>query len=505
MSMDIKWAKSFGDTGNDNGMSIATDSNGNVYVTGYFTGSITIGNTPQITSNSDDDVYVAKYNTNGVAQWAKSFGSAGNELGQSIATDSNGNVYVTGYFTQNITIGNTPQLNSAGDYDVYVAKYNTNGDAQWAKSFGNTGKDRGMSIATDSNGNVYVTGIFTGSITIGNTPQLTSNSGSGIFVAKYNTNGVAQWAKSFEGTSHEFAQSIATDSNGNVYVTGYFQGSITIGSTPQLNSKGSGDIYVAKYDTNGDAQWATSFGDTGFDLGQSIATDSNGNVYVTGRFQGSITIGNTPQLTSEGGSDIFVVKFSPPAPPPSLPADASCFPGNTPIQTNQGIVNICDLCPNKHTIRGNKIETVTQNTGIEDFLILIKKDTLYPNIPSQDTYITFDHIIFVNKQNVRAGVLEIRAQESGIPDLMNRICQVPYNGEILYNVLLKDEKHDYMCVNNLIVETMSPKNVFAKYYSYLKNKKQGEKNSELEESFKKYSARTHALVKKHNRSRISKM
>lgn len=188
-----------------------------------------------------------------------------------------------------------------------------------------------------------------------------------------------------------------------------------------------------------------------------------------------------------------------------LPQDASCFPGNTPIQTDQGIVNICDLCPNKHTIRGNKIETVTQNTGIEDFLILIKKDTLYPNIPSQDTYITFDHIIFVNKQNVRAGVLEIRAQESGIPDLMNRICQVPYNGEILYNVLLKDEKHDYMCVNNLIVETMNPKNVFAKYYSYLKNKKQGEKNSELEESFKKYSAMTHALVKKHNRSRISKM
>jgi hypothetical protein len=133
---------------------------------------------------------------------------------------------------------------------------------------------------------------------------------------------------------------------------------------------------------------------------------------------------------------------------------------------------------------------------------LIKKDTLYANVPSQDTYTTFDHNIFVNKQTVRAGVLEIRAQESGNPDLMNRICQVPYNGETLYNVLLKNEKHDYMCVNNLIVETMNPKNIFAKYYCYLKNKKQGEKNSELEESYKKYSSTTHALVKKHKRSRM---
>ena len=210
--------------------------------------------------------------------------------------------------------------------------------------------------------------------------------------------------------------------------------------------------------------------------------------------------GNSADANQDTNQNTVTLKSATPLPP-----DASCFPGNTPVQTDQGIINISEICPDKHTIRGNKIETVTQNTGIEDFLILIKKDTLYPNVPSQDTYTTFDHNIFVNKQNVRAGVLETRAQESGIPDLMNRICQVPYNGEVLYNVLLKDEKHDYMCVNNLIVETMSPKNVFAKYYCYLKNKKQGEKNSELEESFKKYSARTHALVKKHNRSRISKM
>ena len=245
---------------------------------------------------------------------------------------------------------------------------------------------------------------------------------------------------------------------------------------------------------------------TDHQLGLSLTGTANGSEILKVQPASGASIydvaGNSANANQDSTNKNTVSLNSTPVP---LPPDASCFPGNTPVQTDQGIVNICDLCPDKHTIRGNKIETVTQNTGIEDFLILIKKDTLYPNVPSQDTYITFDHNIFVNKQNVRAGVLETRAQESGIPDLMNRIYQVPYNGEVLYNVLLKHDKHDYMCVNNLIVETMNPNNIFAKYYCYLKNKKQGEKNSELEEAYEKYSYTTHALVKKHKRSRISKM
>jgi len=236
--------------------------------------------------------------------------------------------------------------------------------------------------------------------------------------------------------------------------------------------------------------------------GSGLASGTVLQVKMSATPLAALTLSYSVGVAFFGATNVTIVAdFVIPAP---LPPDASCFPGNTPVQTDQGIVNICDLCPDKHTIRGNKIETITQNTGIENFLILIKKDTLYPNVPSQDTYTTFDHNIFVNKQNIRAGVLETRAQESGIPDLMNRIYQVPYNGEVLYNVLLKDDKHDYMCVNNLIVETMSPKNIFAKYYCYLQNKKQGEENSELEESYKKYSSMTRALAKKHKRSRLTK-
>jgi hypothetical protein len=217
---------------------------------------------------------------------------------------------------------------------------------------------------------------------------------------------------------------------------------------------------------------------------------------VSGKFAGSMTIGTTT-ITSAGSYDVFVVKLE------QVAVAAICFPGNTPVQTDQGIVNISEICPKKHTIRGNKIEEVTKSIGIEDFLVCIKKDTLYPNVPSQDTYVTCDHKIYFKDKLYRAGFLEARAHKSGNPDLMNNICQVPYNGEVLYNVLLKDNKHDYMCVNKMIVETMDPKNVFAKYYCYLKNKKQTEKNNKIEKEYEQYISNCYSLVKKHKRSRLT--
>jgi S-adenosylmethionine/arginine decarboxylase-like enzyme len=181
----------------------------------------------------------------------------------------------------------------------------------------------------------------------------------------------------------------------------------------------------------------------------------------------------------------------------------ACFPAGTPVLTDQGEIAIEKIDPKKHTIRGNKIEEVTKSIGIEDFLVCIKKDTLYPNVPSQDTYVTCDHKIFFKDKLYRAGFLEARAHKSGNPDLMNNIYQVPYKGEVLYNVLLKDNKHDYMCVNKMIVETMDPKNVFAKYYCYLKNKKQNEKNNKIEKEYEQYISNCYSLVKKHKRSRLT--
>ena len=293
-------------------------------------------------------------------------------------------------------------------------------------------------------------------------------------------------------------------------MAGYISGTVTYeqadNTNPTITSGTTGTTLITEtgagqtvYTINATDNIAvTSYAIGGADSGALSVNSSTGVVTLTGnpveetknRYNFTVTASDAAGNTSTPQSVSFIVS-------------PACFPAGTPVLTDQGEIAIEKIDPKKHTIRGNKIEEVTKTIGIEDFLVCIKKSTLYPNVPSQDTYVTCDHKIFFKDKLYRAGFLEARAHKSGNPDLMNNICQVPYNGEVLYNVLLKDNKHDYMCVNKMIVETMDPKNVFAKYYCYLKNKKQGEKNNKIEKEYEQYISNCYAMVKKHKRSRLT--
>ena len=311
----VQWARSIGGTGTDSGEDIATDSSGNVYVIGQYSGSVTIGSTT-LTSAGSDDVFVAKYDTSGTVQWARSISGTGPDFGYGIATDSSGNVYVTGRYlggTVTFAPGTTLTNNITGSSDVFVAKYDTSGTVQWARGFGGQSSDSGYGIATDSSGNVYVTGKFRGgSVTIGST-TLTGSDFDNAFVAKYDTSGTVQWARGISGQFTEATgDGIAVDSGGNVYVIGYYAGTVTFASGTTLTSTGSYDVFVAKYDTSGTVQWAISSGGTSIDYGYGIATDSGGNVYAIGTYGGTITFASGTTLTSAGSNDAFVAKYSPP-------------------------------------------------------------------------------------------------------------------------------------------------------------------------------------------------
>jgi len=153
------------------------DSSGNVYVTGY-TGGRLDGNT----GSGFYDVFVVKYNSSGTKQWTKQLGTSSWDIAHGVATDSSGNIYVTGY-TKGGLDGNT----SAGDYDLFVVKYNSSGTKQWTKQLGTSSDDRAYGVATDSSGNVYVTGYTSGSLD-GNTSAGVED----LFVVKYNSDGVKQ-------------------------------------------------------------------------------------------------------------------------------------------------------------------------------------------------------------------------------------------------------------------------------------------------------------------------
>jgi hypothetical protein len=301
-----QWVEQAGGIGNDYGRSITIDSSGNSYITGYFYGTASFGSTTLTTTGSGAvDIFVAKLDSSGNWLWAKQAGGNNWDVGFGIATDSSGNSYVTGFFAESASFGSTT-LTSSGGEDIFVAKLDSSGNWLWAKQAGGTGLDIGYGIATDSSGNSYVTGFFAESASFGST-TLTSSGGEDIFVAKLDSSGNWLWAKQAGGTSPDYGWGIAIDSSENSYVTGYFEGTASFGTT-NLTSSGVQDIFIAKLDSSGNWLWVKQAGGNNWDVGFGIATDSSGNSYITGLFAEFASFGSTT-LTSSGQDDIFVAKL----------------------------------------------------------------------------------------------------------------------------------------------------------------------------------------------------
>ncbi|MFA5498544.1 MAG: SBBP repeat-containing protein [Candidatus Cloacimonadia bacterium] len=303
------WAKQAGGTADDYGYAIAVDAYGNSYVTGEFRSTATFGDTSLTSSSAYSDIFVAKMDPDGNWLWAEQAGgSYFNDEGHGIAVDSAGNSYVTGRIFDTATFG-TFTLNGRGN-DIFIAKVGPNGKWLWANLAGWVGDDFGQSIAVDSEGNSYVTGHFVDTAKFDNI-TLTSSGNYDSFIAKADKNGKWLWAYKAGGSDYDQGNGVTVDDKGNSYVTGYFYGVAAFGSTTLTSSSSSSDIFVAKMDTNGNWLWAKQAGGIGIDQGWSIAVDTYGNSYVTGHFSETATFGNST-LTSSGSYDIFVAKINTP-------------------------------------------------------------------------------------------------------------------------------------------------------------------------------------------------
>ena len=316
-SGNVLWAKSAGGTSMDYAYGICADIGGNVYITGYFNSpSITFGTITLTNSGTYSDILVVKYNNSGNVVWAKS--AAGNDADCSygICTDANSNVYITGMFQSSpFTFGSYSLTNSSmsGYYDIFIAKYDSNGNVLWAKGMGGIRSECGQGVCTDLNGNVYITGYFQQSATFGGI-TITGTGNSTLFVAKYNTDGTILWAKSVRAlsmNSYVNAGGITSDVSDNVYITGYFDFSLILGSDT-LSTSGNQSIFLAKYDASGNAIWGRSPGGTGSrDNGSGICINSNGKVFLTGYFVSFyLNFGGFQVLNDNVGyTDIFVAEY----------------------------------------------------------------------------------------------------------------------------------------------------------------------------------------------------
>ncbi len=318
------WAKSMGGTSHDIGNSIAIDNSGNIYTTGDFGGTVDFdpgSGVYNLTSVGYYDIFIQKLDANGDFIWAKSMGGTSYERGYSIALDNSGNVFTIGEYRETVDFdpgSGTYNLTSAGNDDVFIQKLDSSGNFIWAKSMGGSLIDYGNSIAIDNSGNIYTTGFFGGTADFdpsSGTYNLTSKGDWDIFVQKLDANGIFIWAKSMGGTSNENGRSIAVDNSGNVYTIGSFKGTVDFdpgSGSYNLTSAGYQDIFIQKLDTNGNFIWAESIGGTSSDFVSSIAIDNSVNIYIIGGFADTVDFDPNSgiyNLTSAGGSDIFILKL----------------------------------------------------------------------------------------------------------------------------------------------------------------------------------------------------
>ncbi len=306
-----QWVKSAGGSAYDIATSVKTDALGNCYVTGYFESPTLYFGTDSLKSAGGYDIFIAKYDINGNLLWVKSAGGKSLDQSNSIAVDASGNIYVAGYFQSDTINFDSITLINNGTYNLFLAKYDNNGKVIWAKSAGGSSKDYASAVAVDASGNVLLAGYYSSAtVSFGN--NILMNAGYlDIFLTKYDSTGNVLWAKSEGGTNDDYATSLTVDASGNTYLAGYFYSTtINFGSTILQNEAGN-NVFVSKYDFQGNVLWAKSANETDMGQASSVAVDTAGNAYLAGYYSSSTVSFDNITLTNtdNGFNDIFLVKY----------------------------------------------------------------------------------------------------------------------------------------------------------------------------------------------------
>jgi hypothetical protein len=310
----FSWGSNIGGGNDDFATKVVNSTNGNTIVVGtYASNTMSIGSI-NLTNFGNYNMYVAKHNQSGTVIWAKSFGQYQLDYCNSVSADRFGNVYIAGeYSSASVTFDSIVLTNlTPGTASAFVAKLDSNGAVKWVRSANATSGSRATGIKVDAFDQIIVGGHFFGSTVTFGSIVLTNSALFDSFIVKYDSAGNAIWAKSIQGPNSEYIRGISADNLGNVVVTGIYFGATIVFDTITLTNSAANnsEIFLAKYDSNGNVLWAKSYGGISGDLSNSIAVDTSGNVIIAGHFGSPTVTFGAFSLTNSGNGDIFVVKHN---------------------------------------------------------------------------------------------------------------------------------------------------------------------------------------------------
>jgi len=292
--------------GADGVYSSVTDAAGNTYITGSFH-SGQFGAYTLTAVSGFTDIFIVKYNAAGTCLWAKRAGGMGNDWGYGIAIDNNGNLALTGEISSgSFADFDAFLISSAGQGDVFIAKYDTAGTCLWVRGAGGSTDDIGYGITFDISGNIYAVGrSCTGATFTGVTAP-----SQGLFLVKYSPTGSCTWIRNSNSGGSDEARDVVTDPAGNVFITGKFDGTASFGSFSVTGTGSTADYFLAKYTSSGTCSWVKATGGANTDCGQTLMLDASGNIFVAGYFYNTVNFGCTTYTTTSTGFETFVAKYN---------------------------------------------------------------------------------------------------------------------------------------------------------------------------------------------------
>ncbi len=318
-----------GGAGNDAAATVYVDEEGTGYVGGVFEETVDFDpgdGTDELTAELDDG-FVSVYNNDGYVETVV-FGGPGYDDLSDVASDRDGGgdgegrVYVVGAFEETVDFDPSEEVDertSAGEDDIFLSVFDGNGNYQFTYCAGGVGVDEAYAISVDAAGNVAITGIFSGTVDFDpgdSTDEHTSSGDADIFVTRFDADGNYQGTMTFGGPDNDEAEAIAHDSEDNLYLAGFFQNTVDFDPTDGVDEKTAShwsDIFVTKLKSDGTYGWTAVMGGSGDEGVDDIAVDDADNVVIVGDFEETVDFDPsdaTDEHTADGGEDLFVTKLS---------------------------------------------------------------------------------------------------------------------------------------------------------------------------------------------------